>query len=256
MMKSDAAERYDKFTALRNAREFQPLTQQVFASYGIRSFRDLSRYLRRNGEYGGAVRLAGSEELVLLPFHNDTLNTWLKFENPRVKQAYELVYAQFGARYPDRQAFERDRFNVEETMLLECWEMPGMDTRILDAPIAGCWDQMEIQARYLENRGYRVKRYCFHGGRIVRGHTFVLYNDGKYWNTCTSFPLHIRRKSLDRLCRLLFHIFRRVPILDKGETTELVEFSSPREGMSAREYVDLIKNGTVVLQRAGKGCNA
>lgn len=57
IMKSDVAKIYDKFTALRNAREFKKLTLEVFESYGINSYRDLSLYLKKCGEYGGAVKL-------------------------------------------------------------------------------------------------------------------------------------------------------------------------------------------------------
>lgn len=47
IMKSDVAKIYDKFTALRNAGELKKLTLEVFESYGIHSYRDLSLYLKR-----------------------------------------------------------------------------------------------------------------------------------------------------------------------------------------------------------------
>lgn len=248
IMKSDVTKIYDKFTALRNAGEFKKLTLEVFESYGIHSYRDLSLYLKKYGEYGGAVKLKGSDKQILLPFHNDILNTWLKFDNPRVIQAYEQVYEQFGAEYSDRRDFDRHRFHVEEELLKQCWVMPAMDTRILEAPIAGCWDKMEIQACYMEALGYQVRRYCFHGGKIIRGHTFVLYHDGKYWNTSMRFPLHIRRKNLESLCSLIFRALIHVPILDKGEISQLVEFAAPYEGMTTQEYIHLIERGKVILK--------
>ena len=247
MFKNELIGIYDKYTIFRNEKDFKKLTQDVFESYGIYSYHDLLHYLKKHGEYGGAVSLATRGKLVLLPFHNDVMNTWLKFDNPRVTQIYDKIYEQFGDEYSDRTDFNKHRFEVEEKILIKCWAMPAMDTRILNAPVAGCWDMMEIKACYLEVQGYQVKRYCFYGDKIIRGHPFILYNDGKYWNTSLGFPLHIRMKNLQNLCRFVFCMLKHVPFLKKATST-LVEFSTPYEGMSTEEYVELINNGKVILK--------
>ncbi len=252
MREDEAKELYDRFTRLRNSVEYTTLSQEVFFEYGISTFNDLTRYLKKFGEYGGAVGLPCSEELILLPFHNDVLNKWLKFDNPRVKKIYESVYQLYRDCYPDRYSFKKNFFDIEEDILKRYWHMPMMDTRILDAPITGCWDKMEIQASFLASKGYSIKRFCFHSGKIIRGHTFVLYNDGKTWNTCLRKLILIRNKDLNKLCKLIFSILRHVPFLDKGEICELVEFESPQGGMSAQEYIHLIENGVVLMRRSRK----
>lgn len=253
MREHKAKELYDRFTKLRNSGEYTPLSREVFLKYGICTFRDLTRYLKKYGEYGGAVDLPCSEGLVLLPFHNDVLNKWLRFDNPRVKEIYESIYQLYREWYPDRDSFKRAFFNVEEDILKRYWYMPMMDTRILDAPIAGCWDKMEIKATFLAALGYKIKRFCFHSGKVIRGHTFVLYYDGKAWNTCLGTPFPIRNKDLKKLCKLIFSVLMHVPFLDKGKICELVEFEPPCGGMSAQEYIKLIEDGVVIIRRKRKG---
>ena len=67
------------------------------------------------------------------------------------------------------------------------------------------------------------------------------------------FPLHIRRKNLESLCRLIFRTLIHVPILDKGEISRLVEFAAPYEGMITQEYIHLIERGKVILKCRRKG---
>lgn len=250
MRNSDAEELYDKYNKLRNATDcIVPLSREVFVEYGINTFHDLSRYLKRNGEYGGAIILPRSNVFILLPFHNDMLNKWLRFENPRVRERYKDIYELYKQQYPNVDTFKKDFFNVEEDILKRYWNMPEMDTRFLNAPIAGCWDKMELQATFAETLGYEVKRFCFHGGRIIRGHTFILYYDGTYWNTCLNTPFPIRNKRLDKLCQLIFNVLLHIPFLDNGEIRELIEFNSPHGGMSAQEYIKLIEDGKVIIKK-------
>ena len=247
-----AAELYDKYTELRNSGKYTPLSKEVFRQYGICTFRDLARYLKKYGEYGGAVTLPCSDRPVLLPFHHDEFNKWLRFDNPRVREIYGKIYLLYKEQYPDRASFRRHFFHVEEDILQRYWHMPMMDTRLLDAPIAGCWDKMEIQAAFLASMGCQVKRFCFYSGKIIRGHTFILYHDGKTWNTCLRTPFPIRNKDLAKLCRRIFSVLRRVPLLCKGGNCELIEFQPPYEGMPTQEYIELIANGTVLISRKGK----
>lgn len=253
MKAHEAKELYDKFTELRNAEEYTPLSREVFLKYGINTFRDLTRYLKKYGEYGGAVNLPCSNGYVLLPFHNDILNKWLRFDNPRVRENYKSIYRLYREQYPDMDSFKKAFFIVEEDILKRYWNMPVMDTRILDAPIAGCWDKMEIQAAFLSSLGYKIKRFCFHSGKVIRGHTFVLYHDGKTWNTCLGTPVSVRSRSLKKLCKLIFFVLTHVPFLDKGEMSELVEFGHPHGDMSAQEYIKLIEDGNVLIRRKRKG---
>lgn len=244
---------YEKFMALRNTKTGEPLTRKVFESRGIYTFSDLIRYLNKNGEYGGAIPLEGTEKLTLLPFHNDIMNAWLRFDNPKVVQAYELIYAQYKNRYPERHLFKKNRFKVEESLLEEFWTMPAMDTRLLDAPILGCWDKMELQACFLNILGYEVRRFCFHSGRIIRGHTFVLFNDGIHWKIPDAYPLPIESSDVARLSKFIFWVLQHIPFLDQGAVCELVEFSKPYAGMSTREYLQLIEDGHVVMKCVRKG---
>lgn len=253
MREHKAIEFYDKFTGLRNSGEYTTLSREVFLKYGIITFRDLTRYLKKYGEYGGAVDLPCFDGLTLLPFHNDVLNKWLCFDNPRVREIYEIVYQLYRNQYPDKDSFKRSFFDIEEDILRRYWNMPMMDTRILEAPIAGCWDKMEIQATFLEPLGYKIRRFCFHSGRIIRGHTFILYHDGRTWNTCLGIPFPTKNKDLKKLCKRIFSVLMHVPILDKGEICELVEFAAPHGGMSAQEYIKLIEDGTILIKQKRKG---
>ena len=247
-----AVQQYDKYLAIRNREEFSPLTREVFQEYGIDSFHDLARHLRKYGEYGGLADLPCCNEPVLLPFHHDLLNKWLRFDNPRVEEIYDRVFYFLKDQYPDKQSFNRSFFHIEESILRNCWCMPMMDTRILEAPITGCWDKMEIQAAFLKSIGFIVKRFCFHSGMVLRGHTFVLYNDGKYWKACLDCPIPIRNKNLDKLCYLIFSVLKFIPFLTNGEKYELVEFESPYEGMPSSEYLRLIEDGVVLISQKNR----
>ena len=244
---------YDQYMSMRNAKVSKPLTREVFEARGIYTFRDLTRYLRKHSEYGGAIPLDDTGKLTLLPFHNDTLNKWLSFDNPRVVEAYERIYERYKARYPNRQSFEKHRFKVEECLLEELWAMPAMDTRLLDAPIVGCWDKMELQTRFLRTLGYEVRRFCFYSRKIIRGHTFILFNNGSRWQTADAYPFFVGTKDIERLYKWIFWILRHIPFLDQGPVCQMVEFEEPCEGMPAKEYLRLIERGNIVIQHRAKG---
>ena len=238
---------YGQMQSVLNLNEGDPLTVEVFRNYGIKSLKDLHHYIKKHGEYGGAVRLSESEGVIILPFHNDFMNKWLKFNNDSVKAAYDRIYQLYQLQYPDRREFERKRFMIEEDILVKYWKMPSMDTRILAAPINGCWDRMEIFATYLNGLGYEVRRLCCHDGNIMRGHTYIVYKTGTYWTTCLGYPINFHYKDFDSVCKISFSLLRRLPIFSNPDCCELIEFQQPRAGMSTLEYLDLIKNGNIVI---------
>lgn len=243
------ARKYDAVSAVLNGVEQPALTKEVFAEFGIRSLAELNRHLRKNTEYGGCVRVTFRSDRVLIPFHNDFMNNWLRFDNPRVEQFYHELYLSKKDDYFDEWHFRCKRFDIEEELQANNWIMPAMDRRMLAAPINGCWDKPELLARFLELQGFRTKRLCCHDGHEMRGHCFTVYTDGKFWMTTNSFPLRIKHRSYEALCRKLLRLLRFLPIFSDRSKCVLVEYAPAQEGMTGRDYVEQIINGTVV---AGK----
>lgn len=68
------------------------LTLEIFYEYGIHTLKDLGWYLEKNAEYGGYVQMPWTDQLILIPFHNDFMNSWLRFDNPRVIDFYDKLY--------------------------------------------------------------------------------------------------------------------------------------------------------------------
>jgi len=240
-------EKYDYVTAVVNREAGPELTLDDFDSYGLTSLKKLLAYMEKEGEYGGSVYLPWEGRVTVLPFHHDFMNDWLKFKNPRVTELYDRMYQEKRALYRDREDFDRRRFDIEEELQVKYWKMPVIDRRVLDAPVFGCWDNMELVAHYLKLKGYPVKRLCFHDGIIMRGHTFVIYNTGEYWTTCLSYPANHHYRSYENFCNLVFQVMKRVPIYKNKKGCTLIEFGEPYPGMTTPEYLKLIESGTILL---------
>ncbi len=238
--------KYDEAEAVINSFDQPPLTDEVFEEFGIRTLGDLSSYLSRRAEYGGYISVPFSEKLVLIPFHNDFMNRWLRFDNPRVTAFYDRLYEERKSEFDSRQHFDRARFRIEEEFQLNAWRMPPLDKRMLLAPISGCWDKPELLAHFLTLKGYPVKRLSCNDGNNLRGHCFCVYYDGKYWRPAGRYP--IKNRDYKKLCRAMLDIFRRVPMFKHPDRCRLMEFGAPETGFTGREYVALIDNGSVVVQ--------
>lgn len=192
--------------------ENQPLlTPEVFAEFGIYTLKDLQLYLHKKSEYGGYVRVPWKNKNILIPFHNDFFNSWLRFDNPRVIAFYNELYEHTKDRYQNRTHFDMTRFNIEEDMQMNNWRMPTLDRKMLAAPINGCWDKPELISCFLEFQGYTTKRFCCHDGIIMRGHCFAAYFDGQKWSTCDS-GLTLKDKDFNKFCRRIYNILKCVPI--------------------------------------------
>lgn len=239
--------KYDSYMKILNDDNQPELTIDVFHEFGIFSIKDLGKYLKQNSEYGGCVHMSWSQEAILIPFHNDFMNSWLRFDNPRVIEFYNDLYDSVKEQYDSRVHFDMKKFDVEENLQINNWIMPPLDRRMLSAPISGCWDQPELVARFLELQGYKTKRLCCHDGHAMRGHCFTVYTDGTYWMTAASLPLNIKTKDYNDLCRKVYKILKHVPIYSDNSKCRLVEFDPPVPGMTAKEYVANIENGRIVV---------
>lgn len=240
--------KYDRYMAALNDLNQPELTLKIFHEFGIYTLKDLVWYLEKNAEYGGYVRVAWTEKLILIPFHNDFMNSWLRFDNPRVVEFYNNLYEAKKADYDSRVHFDMKRFDVEEELQLNNWIMPPIDRRMLAAPINGCWDRPELIARFLELQGFKTKRLCCHDGHVMRGHCFTVYTDGEYWMTTLTLPFNLKCKSYNLFCKKLYRILRHIPIYSDNSKCRLVEFNPPRSGMTTREYLANIESGRVVVR--------
>lgn len=245
--RKEITEKYDSYMAVLNNNDQPDLTLEVFHEFGIHTLKDLGRYLEKNGEYGGCVHVPWSKQLILIPFHHDFMNSWLRFDNPRVVDFYNKLYEFMEEKFDSRVHFDMKRFDVEEELQLNNWSMPPIDRRMLAAPISGCWDRPELIARFLELHGFKTKRLCCHDGHIMRGHCFTVYTDGNYWMTASSFPFNLKFRSYEKMCRYLYQGLKHVPIYSDNTRCELVEFKPPKPGIVTRNYLDNIKNGRVVV---------
>lgn len=245
--KVEVTRKYDEYMALLNDVNQPELTMDIFHEFGIHTLRELGSYLEKNAEYGGYVRVSWSDKLILIPFHNDFMNSWLRFDNPRVKEFYDHLYESRKAEFDSRIHFDMKRFDVEESLQLNNWIMPPIDKRMLSVPISGCWDRPELIARFLELQGYKTKRLCCHDGHVMRGHCFTVYTDGEYWRTASSLPINLKCKSYEVFCRKIYCALKHIPIYSDNSKCRLVEFESPKSGMTTEEYLLNIEKGLVVV---------
>lgn len=238
---------YDRHMKILNDTNQPELTLDIFHEFGIFTLQQLGWYLEKNAEYGGYVKVPWTDQLILIPFHNDFMNDWLRFDNPRVMQFYDDLYEFKKADYDSRVHFDMKRFDVEEELQLHNWTMPPIDRRMLSAPINGCWDRPELVARFLELRGYGTKRLCCHDGHVMRGHCFTVYTDGEFWMTASSLPMNLKCRCYETFCKKIYRVLKHVPIYSDNSKCRLVEFDPPRPGMTTREYLDNIERGRVVV---------
>lgn len=244
----DVTRQYDACMEILNDPNQPDLTMDVFAEFGIHTLKDLGWYLERNAEYGGCVTVPWSDQRILIPFHNDFMNAWLRFDNPRVIEFYDQLYESRKANYFSRDHFDKERFHIEEDMQLNNWIMPPVDRRMLSAPINGCWDRPELIARFLELQGYETRRLSCHDDYVMRGHCFTIYTDGEYWYTTSSLPVNTKSRDYEEFCNRIFRVLRHLPIYSDHSRCRLVEFEAPRAGMTTREYLGNIERGTVVAR--------
>lgn len=243
----DVTKKYDSYMEVLNNDSQVELTIDVFHEFGIYSLKDLGCYLKKNAEYGGYVRVPWSKNLILIPFHNDFMNSWLRFDNPRVISFYDKLYENKKQDYDSRIHFNMKRFDIEEELQLNNWFMPKVDKKMLTVPISGCWDRTELIARFLELQGFKTKRLSCHDDYIMRGHCFTVYFDGEYWRTTSSFPINLKCREYDLFCKILYKILRHAPIYSDNSKCKLVEFGAPTEGMSTKEYLENIEKGIIVV---------
>lgn len=114
--RKNIASKYDFYMKLLNDNEcaLPDLSIDAFQEFGIYTLEDLRKYLKKNAEYGGYVHVPWTKELVLIPFHNDFMNDWLRFDNPRVEHFYDKLYESVKDNYDSRIHFDMKRFDIEE----------------------------------------------------------------------------------------------------------------------------------------------
>lgn len=244
LTKKDSSQLYDKMMIAINEEFYPNLSVKILKKYNIVRLKDLIRFLRKNAEYGGCITYYDAK--IILPFYKDNKNRWLKYNNPRVASFYHRLYEKEKSNYNGRKHFDLKRFEIEESFQLNNWNFPVMTERLLKVPVYGCWDRSELIAYFLELKGYDVKRLYFTTTNIQRGHSFCIYNDGKFWRF-VSFPENIFRfKKYQILYKIAFY---RLQVTYRSDNFyRLIEFSKPIAGMNTTEYLNHIENGTEVLR--------
>ena len=246
--RTEIVKKYDHYSGIINLPDQPELTEKVFDEFGIRTVADLGKYLRRNSEYGGYIRFPGSERNILIPFHNDFMNKWLRFDNPRIVRFYDRIYELRKDEFNNRHHFDMERFNIEEEFQLNNWRMPTIDRRMLSAPINGCWDKPELLARFLSLKGYQIQRMSCNDGNILRGHCFCVYYDGTFWRTASSYGVDLKKRDYREFARSLLGILRHVPIFSDNSKCRIMEFEAPDKNCTGKEYVRTISEGHILAE--------
>lgn len=230
--------------------KYDVLGPDAFAKYGIDSMEALERHLMKRSEYGGMIKNEFDGSILLLPFHHDVMNKWLKFDIPRVQEYYEQIYEKYTDRFhlKSKEDFKNRFFKIEEQIQIHRWELPLFDERILIYPILGCWDKVEIEAIYLESKGIEVKRVCCHDGIKMRGHTFLCFYEDGYWKTYMTSKVVLKSRTFEQLCKKSYELLRHVPIFLDSKKCELVEYTKPPVGCTGKQYIDILENGKVIIE--------
>lgn len=242
----EITEKYDHYSRMLNVADEPFLDLQVFGEFGIRTLGELLAYFAKYTEYGGHISMEGEEGLTLIPFHHDSMNRWLKFDNPRVVDFYDRVYERRKNEFHSRHHFDMERFRIEEEFQLNNWVMPPLDRRRLTAPISGCWDKPEVIAHFLTMKGFEVRRLSCNDGNVLRGHCFCVYHDGEFWRTATSNKYGYKNRDYQQFCKRLLSVLRRIPIFSDPGNCRIMEFGEPAQGCTGGEYVDNISRGQII----------
>ena len=243
-----AVRKYDKTFRVLNKEGQNELTLQIFHEFGIHTLHDLNSYLSKKSEYGGCVTVDWTDKKILIPFHHDFMNKWLRFDNPRVIEFYDKLYRSQKNRFKNRDDFNRRRFDIEEELQMNNWVLAPYDRRMLAAPICGCWDKPELIGKFLSLQGYETRRFCCHDGNIMRGHCFIVYFDGKCWSTSGSYGFDLKCKDYKKFCRIIFSVLRHIPIFNDPSKCEMIEYPPPVPGMDTQAFLENIRNGRVVAK--------
>ena len=233
--------------------DWKELNRGIFDRYNIHTIRDLERFISKHCEYGGLVFDNVHKKVMLLPFHHDFMNSWLKFNNQQVIKFYDDYYEANKNNYRSREEFENRFFETEEFIQLNNWMMPKFDERIMKYPIMGCWDKVELEALFLEINGKEVRRVCCHDGNKMRGHTFLCFCDAGIWQTYMTSVFALKASSFEELCEKAHGILKNIPIYSNPKRCELIEYEKPPMLCTGATFVEILERGTIVIPYSGKG---
>lgn len=240
---------YDEVLKIWNDNEtnWKMLNREVFEKYSIYTIRDLEKFLAKKCEYGGLAFDYVHRNVILLPFHHDYMNSWLKFDNIRVRKFYEDYYENNRSSYQSIDEYKNRFFEIEESVQLNNWVMPNFDERILKFPIMGCWDKVELEALFLETHGKEVRRVCCHDGNKMRGHTFLCFSDAGKWKTYLTSMIVLNAGSFEKLCKKAHGLLKHIPIYSNPNGCELIEYEKPPILCKGTAFVDILEKGTIVI---------
>lgn len=233
--------------------DWEAVNREMFDRYNIRVIRDLERFMSKNCEYGGLVFDSAKKKVILLPFHHDFMNSWLKFDDQHVIEFYGDYYDNNKKKYRSKDEFDKRFFETEEVIQLNNWMMPKFDERIFKYPIMGCWDKVEIEALFLECHGKEVRRVCCHDGNKMRGHTFLCFYDAGIWKKYMTSVITLKADNFEKLCKKAHSLLKHVPIYSNPKRCELIEYDKPPILCKGTEFVEILEKGRIIIPCNGKG---
>jgi hypothetical protein len=150
---------------------------------------DLYNYMNDHFDYGASVILYNEE--VLLPFGNEDQNAKdnkvVKFDDFKVSDLLYKYYSEnINKINPSRSLLEQKQlFELTLNDIRDKHYKQNDISKLFSNKIAGCNEEMEFAATFLEKKGYEIKRLAFSSlknDKITGTHWFVTYEDtDKKW---------------------------------------------------------------------------
>lgn len=226
---------------IQNIDKYRLLTADIFHTYSISSVTELLQFLRESSQRGGYVKCPWSEEYILLPFLDDSQNSWLKFKLPCVEDFYFKMRSYLKIDFTDF-------FELQEYVQKEYWHMPPCSEIMIKVPIFGCWDRAEFIATFLECHHFDFERLYFYGDYIQRGHSFCIYYDEE-WKICDISNCSFVASKKDMLYELIFCCLCTWDAYNDSTSMTLAKIKKPPIQANMREYLKNVSNGMVLMRK-------
>ncbi len=155
-----------------------------YQKHNIDSPEQLYDYMSKNFDYGASVVIDGNK--YLLPFGNENQNARnnkkIKFSDYKVSN---FIYAYYNQNVneinPNRIPLKQNEmFELALTHIRNKFYKQNDSLGLFENNIAGCNEEMEFAAKFLEEKGLEVKRLAFSSNKkgIITGtHWFLAYKD-------------------------------------------------------------------------------
>lgn len=239
--KKPCADYAEALSALKNIERYPPLSAEIFRSYSLNSAAGLLQFLRNSSQRGGYIRNPWNGEYVLLPFLDDSQNSWLKFNLEAVHGFYDRIKSTAPVSFADF-------VGLQEYIQSEYWRMPPCSEVMIKVPVFGCWDRAEFISIFLECHGYETERLYFYGNCIQHGHSLCIYHD-KEWKTCDITDCAFAESEKPALYERIFRCLSSWGAYRGRHLKTLVKISRPPALAATNVYLQNAANGVVLMQK-------